>query len=358
AKQVALVVLSLSTAICLFCLALKGPILKLIFGSVEDAVMTASLDYFQITAISFPFFSLFQAGSAFFRASGNSKYPMKISVIGNIINIIGNAILIFIFHLGVLGAAISTLVSRLFCFFVIFISLRNEKNLIYLKDYHKIRPDFKLIHKILNIGIPAGIENGMFQFGKLAIQSSVSTLPTYAIAAQAMTIILEGLNGMAGSAIGIGLMTVIGQTLGAGRIEESKYYIVKLTKISLQLIFISCLLVMALTKPITVIAGMESAAADLCFHMMMVITIFKPLVWTFSFVPGYGLRAAGDVRFSMILSSISMWLCRVAVCVFLIRVMGFGPIAVWIGMITDWTVRGICFSYRFLSGRWLMHKVI
>lgn len=198
----------------------------------------------------------------------------------------------------------------------------------------------------------------MFQFGKLAIQSTVSTLGTVAIAAQAMTNILENLNGIAAIGIGIGLMTVVGQCLGAGRKDEAIYYIKKLSWLSEAVIIASCLLVFALTKPITMLAGMEPASAKLCFFMISFITIVKPVSWVLSFIPPYGMRAAGDVKFSMITSCCTMWLCRVSLCIYLCRVWGFGPIAVWIGMFSDWTLRAIIFSIRFHSRKWLNHRVI
>ena len=227
-----------------------------------------------------------------------------------------------------------------------------------IRDYGKIRPDFALIGVILAVGIPSGIENGMFQFGKLAIQSTVSTLGTTAIAAQAMTIILENLNGIAAIGIGIGLMTVVGRCIGAGEKEQAVYYIKKLTLIAEVVVICCCVLIWILTKPVTLIAGMEPESAALCFHMMSVITIVKPIVWVLAFIPGYGLRAAGDVKFSMILSTCTMWIFRVSLCIYLCRVQGFGPIAVWIGMFADWTVRGIVFSIRFKSRKWLNHHVI
>lgn len=358
ANQVALTVTVISVVLTAVCLLFRVSLLRLVFGKVEADVMSASLTYFWITVLSFPFIALFNAGSAFYRAGGESKFPMRVSVISNILNIIGNAVLIFCFHMGVAGAAWSTLFSRVFCAVVVFYYLRKPRQPIVITHYLQIRPDFKLIKKILAIGIPSGVENGMFQFGKLAIQSSVSTLGTAAIAAQAMTLILEGMNGIAGIGIGIGLMTVVGQCIGAGRKEEAKYYIVKLSWLAEIAIFLSCLLTFAATKPVIWMAGMEAESARLCMEMMIAITIIKPIIWTFSFVPGYGLRAAGDVKFSMIVSTTTMWLCRVAVCIFLIRVMGFGPIAVWIGMFLDWTVRGIVFTIRFISGKWMQMKVI
>lgn len=164
--------------------------------------MEDSIIYFLITASSYPFIALFNAGGAFYRAGGNSKFPMKISIISNVLNIIGNAVLIFGCNMGVAGAAISTLVSRAFCAIVVLYFLRKPKQKIVLNQYHTILPDFPLIGKVLAIGIPAGVENGMFQFGKLAIQSTVSTLGTQAIAAQAMTVIFENVNGIAAIAVG------------------------------------------------------------------------------------------------------------------------------------------------------------
>lgn len=353
AGQVVLTVLVISVSIMTLFLLGGERLLRLIFGAVEDSVMKNALVYFTVTVISYPFLALFSAGAAFYRASGNSKFPMKVSVVSNIINIGGNAIFIYGFHWGVAGAAIATLLSRIFCTIVIFYCLRQPRQIIVVKDYHKIRPDMPLIWKIMAIGIPSGIENGMFQFGKLAIQSTVSTMGTIAIAAQAMTNILENVNGVFGIGVGIGLMTIVGQCIGAGKTEEAKYYIVKLTKIAWVGILISCLFVWAITKPVTWLGGMEPEAAQMCFEMVTAITIFKPLTWVGSFVIAYGLRAAGDVKFSMMVSVITMWGCRVALCIFLVKAFRFGPMAVWIGMFADWSIRAIIFVMRFISGKWL-----
>ena len=360
ARQVLFIITAISVAVSLICLVLQKPLLSLIFGSVEPAVMRASETYFFYTALSFPFIAAYDSAASIFRAQDNTKGPMIISMISNVMNIAGNAVMIWVFHMGVAGAALSTLISRIFCAVVVIIQLRKEKEgqEIVVRDYFEIRPDWSMIRRILGLGIPSGIENSMFQLGKLAIQSTVSTLGTTAIAAQAMTNILENLNGIAAIGVGVGLMTIVGQCLGAGRKDEAVYYIKKLCVIAEVIIIISCLGVFALTKPITILGGMEKESADMCFHMVMWITIVKPLVWIMAFIPGYGLRAAGDVKFSMIVSCCTMWACRFCLCVFLIRVMGFGPMGVWIGMFADWTLRGIIFTWRFHSRKWLQHKVI
>ena len=358
ARQVLFIIALISIVVSVICLGFKKPLLRLIFGSVEADVMRASEIYFFYTALSFPFIALYDAAASIFRAQDNTKGPMTISMISNIMNIVGNAIMIWGFHMGVAGAAIATLISRIFCALVVLIQLRRDRQPIVVRDYLKIRPDWPMIGRILGIGIPSGVENSMFQLGKLAIQSTVSTLGTVAIAAQAMTNILENLNGIAGIGVGVGLMTIVGQCMGANRKDEAVYYIKKLSVIAEVTIIVSCLLVFILTRPVTMLGGMEKTSADMCWHMVMWITIVKPIMWVSAFVPAYGLRAAGEVKFSMISSCAVMWLCRFCLSVLLIRGLGFGPMGVWIGMFADWTVRAVLFTWRFHSRKWLEHKVI
>lgn len=295
ARQVLFIITAISVVISLICLVFQKPMLRLIFGSVEAEVMRASEIYFFYTALSFPFIAAYDSAASIFRAQDNTKGPMLISMISNVMNIAGNAMLIWGFHMGVAGAALATLISRVFCAVVVLAQLRQDRQPIVVRDYLKIRPDFRMIRRILSIGIPSGVENSMFQLGKLAIQSSVSTLGTVAIAAQAMTSILENLNGIAAIGVGVGLMTIVGQCIGAGRKDEAVYYIKKLCMIAEVILIISCLSVFVLTKPITILGGMEKESADMCIHMTMWITIVKPLVWIMAFIPGYGMRAAGDV---------------------------------------------------------------
>lgn len=185
AGQVVLTVFVISLLIAGFCILGGEKLLRLVFGTVEYSVMENALVYFMITVISYPFLALFSAGAAFYRASGNSKFPTKVSVASNLINVTGNALFIYGFHWGVAGAAFATLLSRAFCTVVIFYCLRKPKQTIVVRDYLEIRPDMSLIIAIMAIGVPSGIENGMFQSGKLAVQSTVSTMGTIAMSAQA-----------------------------------------------------------------------------------------------------------------------------------------------------------------------------
>ena len=357
AAQVVLVSGALSAIIVVVCLIFRGSLLSLIFGRIEADVMKAASTYFLLSILSYPGIALSAAGGAIFRAQSNTKLPMNVAIVSNILNVAGNALFIFGFHMGVLGAALATLLSRLFSAAVLLTLLSNKEREISISSIRSLKPDFGKIKRILAMGIPNGIENSMFQFGKLAIQSSVSILGTTAIAAQAMTNIFENVNGVAGCGVGIGLMTVVGQCLGAGRKDEAVYYVKKMIGWGYIVVLVSCLFTYGISRPVVALAGMEKESAALCIYMLGWITIVKPLLWSPSFIIAYGMRAAGDVKFSMLVATLTMWLCRVSLATYLIRVAGLGPMGVWIGMFSDWGIRGIIFSIRFLKGKWI-HKVV
>ncbi|HIU33733.1 MAG TPA: MATE family efflux transporter [Candidatus Pullichristensenella excrementigallinarum] len=356
-KQLLLTVASLSVAVMLILILFRNGLLRLIFGKVEADVMENALVYLFITALSYPFIGLYNAGAALFRVCGNSRLPMVISLVCNLVNIAGNAFLIFGLNMGVAGAALATLVSRVLCGVAVLAFLRLPHQAIVIRKFGA-RPDLPLIRNILSIGLPSGMENGMFQFGKLVIQSTVSTMGTVAIAAQAMTSALEGVTSNAPVGVGLGMMTVAGQCMGAGKVEEAKKSIAKLTFYGGIATLISCAVIALLVRPITVIGGMEAEAAQMCVRLSLLICVVKPLFWPLSFLPAYGMRAAGDVRFSMILSSVTMWVCRVAITIALVKFFEMGPLAVWLGMFADWAVRSGFFFWRYKSGKWAQKAVI
>lgn len=357
-KQLIVTVMAISAAVTAAIVLLRAPLLRLVFGQVEADVMKNADVYLLITGLSYPFIALYNAGAALFRVDGNSRLPMAVSTASNLVNVVLNAILIFGMQMGVAGAALATLVSRMLCAIIILLYLRKPRQAIVVRDYRKLRPEPKRIWNIMAVGVPTGIENGMFQLGKLAIQSTVSTLGTAAIAAQAMTNVLEALNSHAQIGIGLGLMTIVGQCMGAGRRDEAAKYIRQLTIYSYITTAVVCALTALAVKPVTIIGNMEAAAATLTIQMTLTICVVKPFVWPMAFTPAYGMRGAGDVRFSMVMSAMVMWLCRVVIATVLIRGLGFGPMGVWIGMFTDWTVRAVIYLLRLRSGRWAQHEVI
>ena len=357
AAQLILVAAVISFVLMFICMIFRDQLLAVIFGKIEADVMRASSIYFLMTILSYPGIALAAAGGAIFRAEGNTRLPMNVAIVSNILNVAGNALFIFVLNMGVFGAALATLLSRIFSAAVLLVLLHRPGQIIKIGSLHRMKPDLSKIKRILAMGIPNGIENYMFQFGKLAIQSSVSILGTTAIAAQAMANIFENVNGVAGVGVGIGLMTIVGQCLGAGRKDEAIYYTKKMIGWGYIVILASCLFTYAISRPVVALAGMEKESAALCIYMLGWITIAKPILWAPSFVTAYGMRAAGDVKFSMIVATLTMWLLRVSLATYLIRVVGLGPMCVWIGMFSDWGIRAIIFTIRFRWGKWI-HKVV
>lgn len=358
ARQVLLSVVVVSLLCCLLCVAFRGPILRLIFGRVDADVMDAALVYFLVTALSYPFMGAYNASAALYRAAGNSRLPMLVSAVGNLLNIVGNAVFLFVFHWGAFGAALSTSLSRAFQCVTILYFHRRPGQTIVLRDYRKIRPDFKVIHSVLRIGIPTGIENGMFQFGRLMVQSTVAILPTAEIAAQAVINTLEYFTSMPSMAIGLGLVTVAGQCMGAGRPGEARHHCLTMTGISEILVIVTGILIFCSVDPVCRLSGLSPESAKIVRDMMILITLVKPFVWPLAFTLPNGMRAAGDVKFTMLVSVISMWVFRVALCVVLIRGLGFGVLGVWIAMFVDWFDRDLWNVGRFLSGKWMEQHVL
>ena len=358
ARQVLLSALAMGLLVMAVCLTFRKGLLRLIFGSVEADVMAAAEIYFLITALYYPFIALFNASAALYRAAGNSRLPMIVSVSCNGLNVVGNAVLMFVFGMGVKGAAISTTVSIFIAAVVMLLFLRRPHQAVEVGPLHAIRPDFRTIWLVLSIGIPTGVENAMFQLGKLVVQSTVSTLGTTAIAANAIVVVIELLTSMPSMAIGTGMMTVAGQCIGAGKLDEAKYYIKKLTLWSAVVLLGINWAIYFLTGPICALAGMEPDARELTRQVMLLISIVKPFLWTMAFMPAHGMRAAGDVRFSMWVSVISMWISRVALTTVLCRILGMGLVGVWCGYFADWAVRSTIFTLRYRSGKWSEKKVI
>lgn len=358
AQQVMLSVTVLALLVMAVCLSFRMGLLRLIFGTVEPDVMSAAGDYFLVTALAYPFIGLFDAGAALFRAEGNSSLPMKISLCTNLVNISGNALFMFVFNMGVTGAALATLLSYALGAVVILCFLRKPGQTVAIGRFRDIRPDFRMIWLVLCIGIPTGVENAMFQFGKLAVQSTVSTLSTAAIAANAIVVVLELMTSMPSMGVGTGLMTVVGQCMGAGKPEEAKYYIKKLTLWAFLIMVVMNWLIFALTPAVTRLASMDAESAEMTIHVMLIISIVKPILWPLAFTPANGMRAAGDVKFGMITSTVSMWVFRVCLAVALTRYLHMGLVGIWCGYFVDWTVRSVVFTVRFFSGKWTRHHVI
>lgn len=353
AKQLIYSVLFVSIIIMGFALVCRTSMLNLVFGSIDSDVMFSAKNYFLYSALSYPFLALYNAAGALFRSMGNSKVSMIASFIMNIVNIIGNAILIYGFKTGVAGAAIATLISRVVGAAFLIILLHDKHNIIYVEKIFKYRPDFTIIKSILNIGVPSGIENGMFQFGKVLTQSLVSTFGTYAIVANAVASTISSFEYAIGTAIGLAMITVIGRCVGAEDYEQAKYYAKKLLKIEYIALVSICILITVLLKPITIIYNLSPDSAKMVYLLMILHHIFISTIWPFSFTIPNSFRAANDVKYPLAISLISMWIFRIAFSYILGLWFNLGVLGVWLAMFIDWAFRFIVFAIRYTRGTWL-----
>lgn len=347
AEQLIASTLGLSIVIMISTLLFRGQILRLLFGHVEMDVMGYSLTYMFWTALSFPFLALYNASAALFRSMGNSKVSMIVSFIMNLMNVVGNAILIFGFDMGVAGAAISTLISRIFASITLLILLKRGRVVIKLGSIKDFRINSSLIRRILRIGVPNGLENSVFQVGKLLVQRIIAGLGTSAITANAIAGNIGGLGVLPGSAIGLALITVVGQCIGAEDYDGVKYYTGKLLKSTYAAMLVLNVLLITLTPVILKFYNLSDNTAETAGQLMRYHAVLAMFIWPLSFSLPNALRAANDAKYTMIISMASMWVWRIGFSIILVKVFDMGVLGVWIAMTIDWLFRSICFVIRF-----------
>lgn len=358
AEQLITVAAVISSGLTAFCLLFRAPILRLLFGEVEADVMGNAMVYFLISAFSFPFLAVFNACAAIFRSMGNSKVSMQVSAGMNVFNAAGNAILIFGFQMGVAGAALSTLAARMTAAAVMLFLVKNQKNAVYVVYKKLIVWERDMVRKILHIAVPNGVENGLFQLGRVLVVSIISRFGTAQIAANAVANNVDSMGCIAGQAMNLAMITVVGQCMGAGRKDEAVWYTKKLWKITYR-ITIAVNGVLLLILPYILNIYSLSPEAWQCARILITIHLGCAIfLWPTAFTMPNALRAAGDVRFTMIVSVVSMFVFRVVFSVILGIGLGWGAIGVWIAMVMDWICRGSIFLWRFFSKKWLTFQVI
>ena len=310
AAQILFILSSFSLLVAAVVVVGRHAILQGIFGSIDADVMHYAETYFLLSALSYPFIGLYNAGAALFRAQGNSKISMMSSLVMNVVNIGGNAVLIYGFKMGVMGAALASLVSRAIACAVVLYLLQKPDCALRVDSLRAMAPNGGLIRRILRVGIPAGIENGMFQIGKLSVSSLTSTLGTAAIAANA-----------------VANTTTTFLNIPANRFAVSLF-------------------------------NLSPEAQAMALDIMVWFNIVSLFVWPSSFTLPNILRAAGDARFTMTVSIVSMWTFRVGFCYLAVLCFGGGLLSIWMGMYLDWVFRSLCFYLRFRRGSWLEQSVI
>lgn len=336
----------------------KNFILHVVFGDIDQDVMYHANIYLVIVTASVPFIALYNAGAAIFRAMGNSKVSMEVSLLMNFINVCGNALLIYGFHCKTEGVAIPTLVSRMVAAVVILLLLCNQTMPVHIEKSFRYHPDWRMIHRILRIGVPNGLENSMFQLGKILILSLVSGFGTYAIAANAVCNIIAMFEVLPGMALTLATTTVIARCVGAGAYDQAKHYTWKLIRITYVGMWIMNALIILLLPIILKAYNLSDVTAEVTRQIIYFHTISCIIIWPLSFSLPATLRAAGDAQVTMYISMGSMWVCRIVFSYIFGKYMGMGVFGVWVAMVLDWVVRMILMSWRYKSGRWMLKKVI
>lgn len=360
AKQLLYVMTGISAVLMILALIFRQHILSLIFGQVEPAVMDSALVYFLLTAAAYPFMGIYNAGAALFRAMGNSKVSMINSFIINVINILVNAILIFGFGMGAAGAGIGTLVSRIAAAVIIMVMLRHPGLTVQVDDIFHFEFNGSMIRRILFIGIPTGMENGMFQAGKLMVLNLITTFGTSAVAANAIANSISGVINVPGSAMGLAIITVIGRCIGAGDTRQAVHYTKLLVGCSyLSMLIMGSALFFSADFLVTLF-NLSPEAMAMASQVLKFCAIANMLFWPMAFTLPNSLRAAGDAVFTMVVSLTTMFVCRVALSyVFACSWgLGLGMLGVWLAMFCDWIVRAVCFLWRYWRGSWKKIHVI
>lgn len=350
--QLAILILMISAGITLLLFLIRRWLLSTIFGDIEPQVMSYAQTYFTITLFSIPFIALYNAGAAIYRATGDSRTPMLISLLMNAVNISGNALLIFGLGWEVEGAAVPTLLSRTVAAVVILGLLARGKNPLSFSKPFRFHLEKGTVRRILGIGIPGGIENSMFQFGKILVVSLIATFGTTAITANAVGNAIGVFQILPGSALGITSVTVISRCFGAGKPDQVRYYSIRLLGLAF-ICNIAINIVLAAAIPVILtLYNLTPETGALASWVLIFSGVVSSVIWPAAFMFPNVFRATGDVKYTMIVSVASMWVFRVGLSYLLGGGMGLGLQGVWYGMAADWTCRAVCFILRYRSRSW------
>lgn len=332
-------------------ISLKSPLLRLFFGSIEQAVMGSAVTYLVISALSFPFLAVYQCCAALFRAMGNSKVTFQVSLLMNGINIAGNAFCIFVLRMGVAGVAVPSLVSRAVAAAALYVLLKNPDRAIHLKR-EKFHFEPAVVKRILYIGIPSGIENGIFQLGRVLVVSIISGFGTVQIAANGVANNLDSVGCIVGQAISLAMISVIGRCVGAGDERQIRYYTKRLLGMAYRYTAVVNTAILLTLPQILAVYNLGEETTRLAWQLVMIHNSMAILLWPLSFVLPNMLRACNDVRYTMAVSVFSMIVFRIGFSVVFGVHMRMGAVGVWIAMLLDWAFRSCLFVGRYVKGTW------
>ncbi len=329
----------------------KGFVLNVVFGQVAADVAAYADTYYLIVEASIPFLAVYSAGAALFRVMGNSKISMWVSTLMNAINVVGNAVLIFGLHCGVEGVAIPTLVSRAVAAVMMVVLLRRPDLPLRVEKF-TLRHDKYVVKNVLRFGVPNGMESSMFQLGKILLLSTVSVLGTASVAANAIGNTICSFQCVPGTALGLAIVTVVSRCMGAGDYEKARLYTKKLMKSAYLYMAGVIVLTLAVLPLVLRLYNVSAEAAEYARQIIWLHGVFAILFWPLAFTLPQALRAAGDTKFTLIVSTVSMWTLRVGLGILLGRYWGFGVVGIWMAMFFDWLLRAAFFIPRFHGHKW------
>lgn len=333
-------------------------IMGMMFGKVEDSVMDACVTYLRISAYSYPALAIYNSGAALYRSLGKTNVTLYLSVISNVINVIGNLIGVFVLHAGVAGVAYPSLIARTFSAVAVTFLCFSERNEVFYRKKWIFQWDGASMKQILRIAVPNGVENGIFQLVKVALSSMVALFGTYQIAANGVAQSIWSLAALAGVAMGPVFITVIGQCMGSQNTEAADAYFKKLIRITLVISFAWNLLIFLMTPLFLRFYALEPETKQLVIWLVLIHNVFNAAAFPFSGALSNGLRAAGDVKFTMYVSMISTIAGRLFLSYLLGLVFDLGVIGITVAMVCDWVIRAVIFIWRLRSGKWKNFQVI
>ena len=347
-----------SIVVSIVVLLFQKPILSGLFGRVDGDVMEACMTYLRISAYSYPFIAIYNAGASLYRSMAKTKTTMNISLVSNLINIIGNYIGVFVLHAGVAGVAVPSLIARAFSAIVITCLCFDAQLAAYYTKEGILTWDSAMLKRVLNIAMPNGIENGIFQFVKVALSSVVALFGTYQIAANGIAQSIWSLAALMGVALGPVYITVIGQCMGKQDTAQAKYYFKKLNRLALVLSLVWNVLIFLITPGWMKFYQVSQETIQMVIYLVAIHNFFNAFVYPFSGPLSNGLRAAGDVKFTMIVSVASTVLARFVFSLLFAIYFNLGVIGIALAMCLDWSLRAVIFYLRYRSGKWMNFKVI
>lgn len=370
AKQLLYIVTGLATILTIAVTIFRKPLLNLFFGDAEEIIMKSAQNYMFFMAFTFPFIAIRDCGGACFRAAGNTRVSLVVSIIVNLVNIAMNAVFIYGCQWGAAGAALATLIARIVGAAIMLLLILNPKHLIHIEHLFQYKPDLSIIKKVMKVGIPNGIESAMFQMGRVLTQSLISGLGGIAIAANAVALNISNFQYMTGNTFSPVMITVVGRCIGAKKKDQAKHYSRRLLIMNYLMIWAVILVTVIFINPLLSAYSLSEASADLAKQLIFFHAAAAAILWPIGFMLPSSFRAAGDVRFSMVVSMSTMWIFRVFggyICalekisvfgLFSIPGLGLGIMGVWIAMGIDWLFRASLFMLHYLQGKWLNRNVL